>query len=109
METKYGNLPDEMLEVYFNRLIGMTFKILPLREENIQSLPTYLDSFLCEIFGLKELIYVLREDADFLRLLSTLQYIASCDETVDNATIKREVFKGINIIKALQHKYVKEC
>lgn len=93
-------------KMFFNRLEGLVnqfYKILPIRESGEVSLPKYLLSLQREMIGLKELIVVLENDAQYLSLLSILQYMITHD--CDVATVKTDVFKAINIIKHMQKRF----
>lgn len=103
-ETKYGELPEEMWEDYFEKLVGKVFKILPMKEKEFETLPEYLSSLLLELHGNKSLIQVIQHDGDFLSLISTLEYFVENDDDV--GIYKREVFKCISIVKKLQEKYI---
>lgn len=103
IEVNYENIPNEMLVNYFNFLIGKVFKILPISETEPDTLQNYLESLLLELKGSKDLISTLRNDGSFISLLSILQYLTNneCSRKV----YRREVFKGIDILKKLQDKY----
>lgn len=103
MQTKYGDLPDEILEKYLQKVIGKIFKILPMREKECETLGIYLDSLLIELIGNRELIYKLKHEPDFLTLLGTLEYFINNESEVK--VYKREVFKMIGIIEKLKDRY----
>ena len=46
IDVKYGLLPKENFFRYFEFLINKTYKILPLKEENSDTLKSYLESSL---------------------------------------------------------------
>ena len=54
------------------------------------------------MLGCKSLILALENDAQYLTLLSILQYMI--DHDCDVATVKSDVFKAIGIIKRMQAK-----
>ncbi len=103
IEVKYGYIPDKMFVNYFNFLVGRVFKILPISEEQPDTLRDYLNSLLIELVGSKELILKIRDDANFISLLSILQYLNSNECSHDE--IRKEVFHCINIINKLQTQY----
>ena len=76
---------------------------LKFYEQEPDTLKDYLDSLLLELIGSKELIFIIRNDANFISLLSTLQYFIDNECTHD--VFRREVFKCIDIIKKIQRKY----
>lgn len=104
MKSKYGDLPDEILEVYLQKLVGRIFKILPMREEECETLQVYLNSLMIELIGNRDLICELKYEPDFLTLLGTLEYFVNNRDEVH--VYKREIFKMIEIIKDLKRKFL---
>lgn len=103
IEVKYGLIPKESFCRYFEFLINKTYKILPLKEENSETLKTYLESLLHELIGNKTLINVLVNEPQFITVLNILQYLSL--EEYDVKTCKREVFKCIHIFEDINKKY----
>lgn len=103
IEVKYGLIPKESFCNYFKFLINKTYKILPLKEENSETLKTYLESFLKELIGNKELVPFLVDEPKFITMLNTMQYLASEEYSV--AECRKEVFKCIGILKDINEKY----
>lgn len=105
IETTTGNtISDTLLQNYFKSLVNRFFKILPIREDNEQSLTTYICSLQLELLGCKELICSLNDDPSFLSLLSILQYLIDNPEC-SVGVVKREVFKAISICNKLKAQY----
>lgn len=98
MNTKYGQISEELLQEYKDKLTGKVFKILPMKEENCSTWELYIESLLHELFGCKEIVNEWRESADFLSLVSILEEISNED---DISIIKREVFNCLNLIKKM--------
>lgn len=96
-------LNEQFFVNYLNFLISKVFKILPISEEQPETLKDYLSSLIIELTGNQTLISQIKCDANFLSLLGTLQYLTEND--CSHKTIKREVFKCIGIIQDLQEKY----
>ncbi len=103
MITTYGDVPNENLSQYFNSLVGKTFKILPLYEEESPTLNTYIKSFQRELIGNSRLFQELNCEPKFITLLSTIEFLASSD--YDHDTCKSEVLKCTNIINDINNKY----
>lgn len=105
MNTTAGVPMDAtVLRNYFRALINLFFKILPIWESGESSLTVYMRSLQAELLGCKELIEAIHEDAQFLSLISILQYLIdtpSCDISV----VKREVFRAISICNKLKARY----
>lgn len=94
-------LSGNLVKNYFNNLVNRYFKILPMRENNEPSLSKYLRSLRIELIGCKGIIPELREEPDFLTLLSILEYIIENPNCpIDD--IRSEVFHAISICKRLQ-------
>ena len=103
IEVRYDFLNNECFSNYLKFLIGSVYKILPIQENEPSTLLPYLESLKIELIGNSELIDKIRSDANFLRLLGTIQYLISHEYT--HKELKREVFKAINIIQKLQKQY----
>lgn len=106
IDVKYGLLPKENFCRYFNFLINKTYKILPLKEENSDTLKSYLESYLRELIGNKDLVSVLVDEPRFITVLNTMQFLIS--EEYSDRVCKREVFKCIRILEEINEKYFKE-
>lgn len=99
METKYGQLPDEMLMVYVNGMIAKTWKMIPMRQGGSNSLPKYIKSTLREFNGIKELVFVLKNNEEYLAVLGVMESLLTQD---DFSTFRSDVFKIINLIERLK-------
>lgn len=106
IDVQYGLLPKESFCRYFEFLINKTYKILPLKEENSETLNAYLESYLRELIGNKDLVSVLVNEPKFITVLNTIQFLIS--EDYDNKVCKKEVFKCIRILEEINEKYFKE-
>ena len=102
IETTAGvPITDELLKNYFRNLVNQFFKILPIRESEVDSLTTYMQSLQAELLGCQGIIVYLKEDPSYLTLLAILQYL------IDNPDcsvreVKREVFKAISVCNRLK-------
>ena len=103
MTNKGIELPNKMVSNYLGSLIGLFYKILPIKESGEPSLMKYMESLQREMIGCHDLIIALNNDELYLSLLSILQYLI--DNDCDTGIVKTEVFKAINICKKLQRKY----
>lgn len=97
----------DLLCNYFKNLVNLFFKILPIRENNEDSLVVYMESLQTELLGCKELIIALKNDSNYLTLLSILQYLIDNPEC-EVHKVKREVFRAISICNKLKSKYLSE-
>lgn len=101
------SVDTELLCNYFKRLVNQFFKILPIRENEHESMPAYLSSLQAELLGCKSFIPELCTDPSFLSLLSILQYLIDYPEC-SVREVRREVFHSISICNKLKALYVKE-
>ena len=105
VETTAGAPIDaEVLHNYFRTLVNHFFKILPIREQNEESLTTYMQSLQAELLGCKGLVSAIQNDASYLTLLSILQYLIDNPECTVRE-VKREVFRAISICNKLKAQY----
>lgn len=106
--TKAGIAVDaELMRNYFKRLVNLFFKILPMRENNEDSLLTYMQSLQVELLGCQGLIPLIQTDSDYLTMLSILQYLIDNPEC-KVSEVKREVFHAISICNKLHAKFPPE-
>ena len=105
VETTAGTPIDaEVLHNYFRNLVNHFFKILPIREQNEESLTIYMQSLQAELLGCKGLVSAVQNDASYLTLLSILQYLIDNPECTVRE-VKREVFRAISICNKLKAQY----
>ncbi len=108
VQTSAGKpVSSDLVRNYFRNLVNQFFKILPMRENEESSLCEYMRSFQKELIGCKELVPELKENSQYLALLSILQYLIDNVENPDLTTIevRREVFRAISICNKLKSLY----
>lgn len=98
MDIKYGVISDECLATYLTQLVNGVFKILPLHEEESETVKDYIESLQREVIG----FYSLTDEPRFLKIVSTLEYLAQGEYS--HSTCKREVFKCIHILEEIRDK-----
>jgi hypothetical protein len=98
-----NNIQNMTLINYLEYLINKIYKILPLKENNNNTLITYLSSLQVELVGSMSFIEQLRDNVQYLSVLNTIQYLIDYDFNL--ITCKREVFKIINIIENIKSNY----
>jgi len=105
VKTTAGTEVDsELVYKYFRNLVNQFFKILPMREDNEESLPTYIESLRAELLGCGNVIEPLTENPSFITLISILQYLMD-NPDCPVAVTKREVFKAISICNKFRDQY----
>lgn len=104
MMTRYDvEVNNEMFVKKLHCFVNQFYKILPIKESGEPTLVQYMKSLLREMLGCQALIVALENDAQYLSLLSMLQYMI--DHECDVATVKSDVFKAINILKRMQARF----
>lgn len=105
LDTYIGAQIDQaVLNNYFGYLVNLFFKILPIRENERDTLCAYMESLQAEMLGCSNIIVAVHSDPMYLSLLSILQYLIdhpACEMKV----IRREVFKAISICNKLKSRY----
>lgn len=105
IETAAGlPIKSEFVQSYFHALVHRFFKILPIYEENSESLPIYIDSLQLELLGCESLILALQSHPSYITLLSILQYFIDNPEC-GRKKVKREVFRAISICNKLSDSF----
>ena len=106
IQVNYDAISDEFFVNYLNFLISKVFKILPISEQEPDTLRDYLDSLILELKGSQSLIIKIKHDANFVSLLAILQYFT--ENECSHKVIKKETFRAINIIQGIQRKYLEK-
>jgi hypothetical protein len=99
MNTKYGQLPDETLNAYVKGMTNKLFKMIPMKEQGMESLPLYIQSTLREFVGQKELVERFKHNNEFLTILGVMESLLNQE---DFGTFRSDVFKMINLIERLK-------
>ena len=108
IETTAGvPMDSQLLSNYFKALVNRFFKILPIREQGDESLVIYLESFQKELLGCQALITAIQNDALYVSLLATLQYLIDHPDCSVKA-VRRQVFNSISICNKLKSIYAEQ-
>lgn len=116
-------LSAEILRNYFETLVNLIFKILPIWEKSEENednteecgedggclsdqLGTYMLSLQQELLGCREFIDAIHDDSEFLSILSILQYLINHPDS-EIAVVRRNVFGAISKCNKLCTKYAK--
>jgi len=106
-ETAAGvQIESALLNNYFKYLVNQFFKILPMRENEDESLQVYLKSLQTELLGCNEFVCAFKDNASYLTLLSLLQYMIERPDC-PVLTVRREVFRAISICNKMKAEYAK--
>ena len=96
MITQYGVIKDDYLNAYLTKLIGRLFKIIPMNEEEIATLESYVDSLIREMLGNSKVFY----GEELLSVCGTLNGI----NYSDHKSLKSDVFKVIGTITKIRER-----
>lgn len=96
---------QQLLYNYFKNLVNSFFKILPIKEEQPETLGTYMCSLQKELIGCEHLVVGMGDEPAFLSLLSILQYLIDFPECTQRE-VKREVFRAISLCNKLKAMYL---
>jgi len=95
---------DVAVAVYFRRLVNRFFKILPIWETGEESIYVYIQNLQIELLGFQSMIEAIGYDADYMALVSILQYLLD-NPASEVWLVKREVFNSISLCKQLGERY----
>lgn len=94
-----SEIPKRAIKNYLRVLIDKVYKILPLKEEQCETLPQYLQGLEHELVGCYQLYFELADEPRFLSVLNIIKFLST--EEYDTATCKHEVFAAINLIESI--------
>lgn len=108
IETNSGiTINNKLVGNYFDSLVGMFFKILPLYEKREKSLRIYMENFRDELEGCKRIITAIDCDPMFMSLFVTLQSLIDLldKDDCEVSKFRQKVFGAISVCKKLSLKY----
>jgi len=107
MKTATNQLINpKLLTAYFDTLVDLLFKILPMWEEGEKTLPEYLDRLLRELIGCNALFPLIKNDGGIVSVMAIIQYLIENPEC-EVGTVKRMVFHAISICNRLCGRYAR--
>lgn len=98
------NIKNKLLHNHFKSLVNQFFKILPMRENEEETLVTYMEGLQRELLGCHSLVMGTNHNPMFLSLLSILQYLIDNPDT-EVSVVRKDVFKAISICNKLSSIY----
>ena len=99
MSLNQAEIPTELHINYLKTLISKIFKILPMKEQNTETVNVHIDSLLSELVGYTSLFTFVNNDARLVTVMSTLQSLKECD--LQHSVYKREIFKCIKCVEQI--------
>ena len=96
-----NDIPTEAHINYLKILISKIFKILPMKEQNVDTVNVHIDSLLMELMGYTTLFEVMHNDARLVTVICTLKALNKTEIDIPHSVYKREVFKCIKCIEQL--------
>lgn len=97
----------EMARNYFRSLVNRFFKILPIWEGGDGSVSLYMDALRSELLGCESIVLAIRNDGEYLSLISILQDLIDHPE-YEHDKVRRSVFSSISICNKLIARYFAE-
>lgn len=94
--THFSLVSTWQLDAYLSKLIGRVFKIIPMNEEQVGTLDTYVDSLTREIFGNSKVFF----GEELLSICGTLKGL----DYSNHKSLKSDVFKAIEIIEKVRER-----
>lgn len=102
IETVTGvPINGKLVENYFQSLVGMFFKILPMKEDGVETLPEYLGNLQAELLGCKALIDAINNDPMFMSLILNLQVLID-NPDYSPRKVRQIVFDSITVCNKLK-------
>ena len=102
IQTACGTSVDAaVLNAYFESLVNLLFKILPMREGEEKTLGVYIKSLRNELLGCYSLFPEVGGDSSLMSIISILQYMIDHPES-QVAEVRREVFHAISICNRMK-------
>jgi hypothetical protein len=104
VQININAFPEEFLLNYLNFLINRVYKCLPMRENGELTLQAYIESLLRELIGNKELIYELKNNANFITLIGKLNYLSQ--NNIDEKAYRKDIFDSISLIEKIKKEVI---
>lgn len=94
--TKYGKeIENRNFNLYIDSLKNKTYKLLPLREENLQW-EKHLETILIEISGFNSITL------NQTKIISALSKLEALKDLEDFQTYRKTIFESLNILEELK-------
>lgn len=94
MTTNYGEINNKQVIAYFDKLVNRVFKILPMSEENSDTIDEYVNSLVRELIGNSKILY----GEELLIVVGTLKGLPY----ENHKLLKSDIFKAIDIIEKVK-------
>lgn len=92
-------MKDETTNLFLKTMIGATYKILPMHDNEDITLPQHLDSLYIQLVGGSEFYPELKYNQRYYSIINIVQYFRNHE--YDKKTCKREVLKCTNLLEKL--------
>jgi len=100
-------MTEQILFNYLNRLVNALFKIIPMYEDQDESLPTYICSLRDELRGADGIMALMDNNPIFFSIISNLQFFVD-EPGCGLPAVRRGVFRSIRHCKDLMRLYCGE-
>lgn len=97
-------ISKELLYNYFNNMINRIFKILPLKENESDSVIKYIARLKSELLCCTHIVNAINNDSNYMRLILILQHLDN-EPDCEIEDVRHSVFEAIDICERLRNKY----
>lgn len=97
-------MTEQLLMNYLQRLVDALFKIIPMYEEQDDTLQIYICALRDELIGADGIMSLINNDPMFFSIICNLQYFADHPDC-GLKSIRRGVFKSINGCNAMMRRH----
>lgn len=101
VETKYGNEDKDVIVNNIKRLIGQVYRLLPLREENLDWQKP-LETIIVELKGMRRIIDEEQNKITFFSLICKLEGLFSLTSDLQFQLYRRTIFEIIGLLNRVQ-------
>ena len=100
MITKYGELPNTDIILYFKRLVHQTYKLMPMKEKRDETYIQYLKKLIQQLHGGNRLII---SDSLFIEIIFNLESLFEIEDiALHNSIIKKNISICEKVIQKLE-------
>jgi len=97
MDTKYGDINNSDLVLYFNRLINKIYKLMPMKENSDLTYNKYLEKLIMQLIGGDNLFI---SDSLFVEIILNLESLFEIDDVrLHNSIVKENISICQSLIK----------
>ena len=100
MNSKYGEVQNEVCYNFFTRLVDKLFKIIPLKESKSNTVDSYIQDLIYELLGNNAIFEMTECNPKILDIICVLESVKN--ENMKHSEYRRNIFKCITIAEQLK-------